>query len=596
MFTIDFEPIGRRGSFSPDLSLLECAQNSGIELVSICGGAGTCERCKVQVVEGQVSPPTEVEKASLSIVEIQEGYRLACQAHPLTNIKLLVPPESLTAPGRTQVEGMEVKAEVDPPVRGIEVFLSPPSLESPIDDSTNLWNALASQGYKPGKIDLTVLQELPQLLRQHNWRIAIGLREDEVVYVSSPGAHWLGLAIDLGTTKIAGYVIDMQSGATLASRGIMNPQISYGDDIISRIDYANRTAENRTHLQSILIEALNRLITDLCASIGAQTSAVVEAVIVGNTVMHHLLIGLPVSQLGASPYVPVTTQALELKARDLGLLIAPGAYVHTLPILAGYVGADHTAILLATRLPECKGATLAIDIGTNTEICLNYNGKLTSVSCASGPAFEGAHIRFGMRAAPGAIEHVRITGEQVEIQTIGGESPAGICGSGLVDAIAQMRIQGILDRGGKIAAHPRVRRKAQQAEFILAERPGLEPITISQQDVREIQLAKAAIRAGIQTLVKAAGISECDLDQVMLAGAFGTYIDVKSAVDIGMLPDLPIERFKQVGNAAGTGARLALISIKERILAQDIARKVGYLELAKVHGFSRTFANATFLE
>ena len=432
--------------------------------------------------------------------------------------------------------------------------------------------------------------------RQHHGRIAAALKSDEVVGISSSGTHWLGLAVDLGTTKIAGYLIDMESGLTLASTGILNPQISCGDDIISRIDYANRSEENRSRLQLILIEALNNLITNLCAMIGAQTSAVVETVVVGNTVMHHLLMGLSVKQLGESPYVPVTTQALEIKASDLGLQIAPGAYIHTLPIIAGYVGADHTAMLLATRLPDFNGAGLAIDIGTNTEICLNYNGKLTSVSCASGPAFEGAHIRFGMRAAPGAIEHVRITGDQVEFQTIGREHPSGICGSGLVDAIAQLRIRGILERSGKFAAHPRVRRKEQQTEFLLADRGELEPITISQQDVREVQLAKAAIRAGIQVLVKSAGISESDLDQVILAGAFGNYIDVRSALDIGMLPALPVDRFKQVGNAAGTGARLALISIKERLLAQDIARKVGYLELAKVPGFSRTFTNATFLE
>jgi uncharacterized 2Fe-2S/4Fe-4S cluster protein (DUF4445 family) len=321
----------------------------------------------------------------------------------------------------------------------------------------------------------------------------------------------------------------------------------------------------------------------------------VEAVVVGNTAIHHLFLGLPVKQLGLSPYVPAVDSALDIKAREIGLYIAPGAYVHLLPNIAGYVGADHVAMLLATRLAETNGITLAIDIGTNTEICLNHKGKMTSVSCASGPAFEGAHIKFGMRAAPGAIEHVRLEDEVLEIQTIAGEPPVGICGSGLLDVVAQMRRNQILDRGGKMTQHPLVRDRDGRAEFVLAKRPGLEDITISQKDVRELQLAKAAIHLGIQALVEAEGLSENDLEGVIIAGAFGTFIDVESAITIGMLPDLPLERFKQVGNAAGTGARLALISSGERRKAQQIAERDGYIELAKMPNFNRKFAQATYL-
>jgi uncharacterized 2Fe-2S/4Fe-4S cluster protein (DUF4445 family) len=277
------------------------------------------------------------------------------------------------------------------------------------------------------------------------------------------------------------------------------------------------------------------------------------------------------------------------------LKIASGAYVHLLPNIAGYVGADHVAMLLATRLADADQTVLAIDIGTNTEICLTHKGNMTSVSCASGPAFEGAHIKFGMRAAPGAIEHVRLDEDRLEIQTIGGEEPVGICGSGLLDVVAQLRLNDIVERGGKMVTHPLVKMRDGKPEFVLAERPGLESVTLLQKDVRELQLAKAAIRLGIQALVEAEGLEENNIERVIIAGAFGTFVDVKSAIVIGMLPDLPLERFTQVGNAAGTGARLALISKTERERANEIARQDDYIELAKIPNFNRKFAEATYL-
>jgi uncharacterized 2Fe-2S/4Fe-4S cluster protein (DUF4445 family) len=275
--------------------------------------------------------------------------------------------------------------------------------------------------------------------------------------------------------------------------------------------------------------------------------------------------------------------------------MAPGGYVHMLPNIAGYVGADHVAMLLAIEMHKKEGVTLALDIGTNTEICLNRGGQMKSVSCASGPAFEGAHIQFGMRAAQGAIEHVRLSGERLEIQTIGGGEPAGICGSGLLDGIAQMLQNGVIDSTGRMLDHALVRNRNGRKEFVLVERPGEEAITISQKDVRELQAAKAAIRLGIQALVEDAGIVEADIDRVIIAGAFGSYIDVQSAVAIGMLPPLPLERFQQVGNAAGTGARLALISQEKRRTAGAIAARDGYIELACIPDFNAKFAAATVM-
>jgi uncharacterized 2Fe-2S/4Fe-4S cluster protein (DUF4445 family) len=389
--------------------------------------------------------------------------------------------------------------------------------------------------------------------------------------------------------------VDLAAGQTLASKGQMNPQIAYGEDLVTRIVAASKSPADAAKLQTLLTDALNQLAVDLCAESGADPQNIVDAVVVGNTAIHHLFLRLPVKQLGLAPYIPTTRAAVDIKAREIDLKLAPGAYLHLLPNVAGYVGADHVAMLLATRIAQAEKTTLAIDIGTNTEICLNHKGKLTSVSCASGPAFEGAHIKFGMRAAPGAIEHVRLENDRLEIQTIGGEAPIGICGSGLLDIVAQLRLNNIVDRQGRMGANARVSVNEGVTAFILAERDGQEPVILSQKDVRELQLAKSAIRVGIQALVAAEGLEESDIEQVIIAGAFGTFIDVESAITIRMLPPLPLERFSQVGNAAGTGARLALISMAQRAEAERIARLDGYIELASVPNFQRKFAEATYL-
>lgn len=352
-------------------------------------------------------------------------------------------------------------------------------------------------------------------------------------------------------------------------------------------------------MRKLVVEALNKLARDLCTKADAKLEQIAEEVIVGNTAMHHLLLGLPVEQLTYIPFVPAVRQALDIKARDVGLHIAPGAYVHLLPNIAGFVGADHVAMLLATEVGRANGLSVALDIGTNTEVCLVSDGKMTSVSCASGPAFEGGHIKDGMRAASGAIERLQLVNDEVKYQTIDGTPPVGLCGSGIIDALAQLYLNGIVDEKGRIRNdHPRVRTHEGQREFVIVseeERNGRSAITITQQDVRELQLAKAAIQTGIQVLLEAEGRSEKEIKQVIIAGAFGTYIDVSSAVVIGMLPSLPLDRFRQVGNAAGAGARLALTSCSKRAEAQTIARRVGYIELATFPHFMQTFVEATYM-
>jgi uncharacterized 2Fe-2S/4Fe-4S cluster protein (DUF4445 family) len=598
--TIDFEPVGRRGKCQKNESLLACARRLGIGINSICGGKGTCHACKVQILRGTVSKRTPSEYEAFTPQELKEGWRLACQTYPTSDCRIAVPAESMTTPQRVQVEGLEVNVSVEPPVRVYGLQLAAPSLETPQADADRLLGALNERHkLRCIKVDIGALRTISDQLRSWKWRTQAVVRDGEVIAIISSESRQLGLAIDLGTTKIAGYLVDLRDGRTLAAKGMMNPQIGYGEDIISRIATAVQTPDNAAVLQNLAVEAINELCADLCTEAGAKPEEILEAVVVGNTAMHHLFLHLPVKQLVLSPFVPAVSRALEVKAGELRLNIAPGAYVHLLPNIAGFVGADHVSMLLATDAWQTKETTVALDIGTNTEVSLIYRGKIVATSCASGPAFEGGHVKYGMRAAAGAIEHLRISGDKIQYQTIDGASPIGICGSGILDALAQLYLAKIIDEGGRIMDNrARVRTYKGQREFILVskeERRGKPAITITQHDVRELQLAKAAIRTGIQILLETSGCTEDDIKQVIIAGAFGTYIDMSSAVTIGMLPPLPLNHFRQVGNAAGTGARLALISLESRAKAQAIASRVRYIELASSPNFQPTFMQASYL-
>ncbi len=599
-YTIDFQPVGRRGQCHDNESLLACAQRVGVGISNVCGGKGTCRSCRVRVLSGTVSEPTSGELEEFSPQELRDGWRLACQAYPQSNCKLDVPPESMTAPQRTQVEGLEVEVHPEPPVRAYHLQLTAPSLSDLQADADRLLQTLNQQHrLHCGRVDIDVLRVLSTRLRLWDWECQASVRGDEVVALSPWPGHHLGLAVDLGTTKIAGYLVDLDDGRTLAAKGVMNPQIGYGEDIISRISGVVKSPEQGLQMQMTVVEALNGLIADLCARVGADEEEIVEAVVVGNTAMHHLFLGLPVSQLALAPFVPAVSSAVDIKAGDLGLHIARGAYVHTLPNIAGFVGGDHIAMLLATEVWQAEGPVVALDIGTNTEVSLVRDGEITAVSCASGPAFEGGHIKDGMRAVSGAIERLRIINDRVQYQTIDETPPVGICGSGILDAMAQLYLAGIITKTGRMAGnHPCIQTDNKQRRFVLVseeERDGQTAVVITQSDIRELQLAKAAIRTGIQVLLETSGCSEEQIRQVIIAGAFGSYIDVSSAVAIGMLPSLPLDRFRQVGNAAGTGARLALVSLSRRTEAQTIASRVRYVELASAPGFMQTFIQAGYL-
>ena len=498
------------------------------------------------------------------------------------------------------MEGPEVSTDIESSISSYHIKTSSPSLSDLRADDKRIIETMNHQHKLNCKsIDIGVLQNLSSSLRSWNWETQVSLRDNEVIAVNPWPSRQLGLAIDLGTTTIAGYLLDIGTGETLATKGIINPQISFGEDIVSRITYAMKTPAKAIELQQTVVRAINQLVTDLCNKTNTKSKEILETVIVGNTVMHHLLLNLTVEQLAVSPFIPAAGKALDIKARDIGLCIAPGAYVQLLPNIAGFVGADHVAMLLATEeIWKDENLVIALDIGTNTEISLIDNGEISSVSCASGPAFEGAHIKNGMRATDGAIERVQLINDQVKYETIGGVPPIGLCGSGILDAVAQLRLAGVINRDGRMNDHRRVRAHGKQHEFVLVnkeEQDNSQAITITQKDVREIQLAKGAILSAINVLLQKKGCPEKKLKKVIISGAFGSYINVMSALSIGMLPLLPLDHFQQVGNAAGIGAKIALLSNNKRAEAQAIAQRAPYIELAAAPNFEKIFLQATYL-
>jgi len=595
---IDMEPVGRRVQVEAGSTLLAAAQKAGVELIAICGGAGTCNSCLVRLVSGELSPPTLVETEALDREEIEAGYRLACQAVPLSSARIYIPPDSLTTPQRLQIEGLETEVALDPVIKTVDLKIEPPSLKDLRADTTRLNDALVKQGLEAAEIPLPVLTRLSESLRARDWSVRLALRRGEIITCLEPENSPLGLALDIGTTSLAAYLVDLTIGRALAKSGAMNPQIAYGEDVISRILFA-RSEGGREKLQTTLIEAVNGLVQGLCEEANVSKERIVEAVAVGNTAMHHLFAGLPVEQLGGAPYVPAVSDPLDFRSCEIGMDLAPGACIHLPSNIAGFVGADHVAVLLANDIGKSSGRVVALDIGTNTEITLVSEGRLLSCSCASGPAFEGAHIHDGMRAAPGAIERVWIEGEKIHLQTIKNQPPVGICGSGILDAVAEMVGAGIINKSGRMEKDSPLVRTNQdnQAEFVLAPSSisahGRD-IIITRKDINEIQLAKAAIRAGIEILLKEAGIGFSELDEFIVAGAFGTYLDIKSTIRTGMFPPLPVSRFRQVGNAAGIGAKQMLVSAVKRRDAVEIAGKVEYIELTIHPDYMKTFLNAMY--
>jgi len=596
-FTVKFSPIGKRVIENRPRLLLDIAREAGVGLKSLCGGKGKCGKCKVMV--NPVNEATAIEKKLFTQDEIEEGYRLACCTTVREDTQVYIPPSSITEEQKLQIWGKEIEVKPSPPVRKFFLKLTKATLSDVRPDFQRIREELKRKyDVKVESTDSKVLNIIGPTLRDSDWSITAIVRGSEIIGVE-PGNRTkesLGIAIDLGTSKIAFYLVDLLTGKSINIYGITNPQIAYGEDVLSRIHYAGNTRTNLKKLKSEVLKAINLAIKKICRESKVERGDILEATLVGNTAMHHIFLGLPVKQLGLAPFTMATNEPLEIKAREVSLEIYPGGYIYLPPPIAGFVGSDHLAMLIASEIERKEGNLIAIDIGTNTEIALKTKGRIISCSCASGPAFEGAHIKHGMRAAPGAIERVNIDSKSltVNVATIDDRAPLGICGSGILDGISEMLRVGIIDSSGKInSGYKGVRRikRGKSLEFLLAKK-GRREITITQQDVSEIQLAKGAIRTGIEILLEEAGVKTQDIDGVIVAGAFGTYIDPLKAVRIGMFPEIDIGKFNQVGNAAGIGAKAILISKKLRQETNQLAKRVKYLELATHSNFFEHFTSA----
>jgi len=593
--TLRFPDMNREIASHSAESIFQSARRGGVRIVGACGGRGTCGTCVVRIVEGEVSyaqvqdlPDDAGEEAAGTERKAPRKNRKwvrACQVSVRGDCTVEIAPRSLAPVVRAEVEtGEREVLPLDPMVASVDIRVPEATLADPVADSDRVMHALDGRARS---IDIAAARQLPRALRDNGWSVRARLHGRELIGFAEIGSPTLGLAVDLGTTNAAAFLVDLETGVRLASLGIENPQVAWGADLISRINYAIRTPAGGAELRTAAITALNALAHDLCHAVRASTENIVDVVICGNTAMHHLLLDLPVYQLGRAPFVAAVREDVNVKARDLGLNACPGAYVHIAPNVGGFVGGDHVTALLATEDRWARATTsLVMDIGTNTEISLIHRGEFLSASCPSGPALEGGHISCGMRAAEGAIERVGVdAGGNITVQVIGGKEPVGLCGSGVLDALATLNRAGIVDSRGRVAGnHPAVREEEGKRFAVLA--PGVH---FTQDDVRAVQLAKSAIRTGVELLLREAGLQERDIERFIIAGAFGAYIDVKSGVDIGLFPTLPTERFEQVGNAAGIGVRQMLASRLARARAAELATRCRYVELSSIADFQKVF-------
>jgi uncharacterized 2Fe-2S/4Fe-4S cluster protein (DUF4445 family) len=613
---IIFQPSGQRGRVEEGKNLLEVSRELGVDIESVCGGKKTCGKCKVRVLEGfferhgiqsrteHLSPLTSEEKKFLTDEELSEGYRLACATQVQGDALIHVPEESR---GGKQVVRKEVtlrKIELNPAVRVHTAKLEKPTLADPLGDYERLTAGLKSQhgliGLRAGR---DVLARLPRALRDGNWEVSVAVWMNREILRVVPGGSMkcFGLAVDIGTTTVAGYLCNLATGEVAATHSFMNPQVAYGEDVMSRVTYIMTHENGLEELHREIIGAMNEIVSHVCEKAEICPDDILELCVVGNTVMHHLFLNITPVGVGVSPFVPAVQSALDVKAKELGIAVNDSANVHVLPNEAGFVGADNVGVLIAEAPYQKDEMQLIIDIGTNGEILVGNRDRLLAASCATGPALEGAHIKFGMRAAPGAVERVTINPEtfKVEYKIIAGEDhqlARGICGSGIIDAIAEMFRAGVIEKSGRINKSLTTSRLIQDGktrEFVLVPKEETaigRDITITAGDVRAVQLAKGAIYAGSKILMRKLGVEK--VDRVVLAGAFGTYIDRTCAMVMGMFPDCPIENVIAVGNAAGDGARMALLDVNKRREAEEQARRVEYVELTLEKEFEREFVEA----
>ncbi len=619
-----FQPSGRRGYIEDGTTIADASRQLGVELESICGGQATCGKCKVRIEEGffhrhgidssveHLSPIEEREKKFFEKHSELEGYRLSCVTTIHGDVVIFVPEESRKGKQVVRKAATEREIEVNPAVRQYYVELVPATLEDALGDWERLQAALEYEyGLSGLEIDYRAVRSLQDTVRKGDWKITVSVWMGKEVIALEPGLveESYGLAVDIGTTTVAGYLCELSSGKLLATDSMMNPQVTFGEDVMSRISYAISQEDGLKRMNDAIIGGLNRLAGQVAAQAGVKRRDIVDMTMVGNTAMHHIFMNICPEHIGKAPFAPALHASIDIKARDLGLKIEEGAYVHVLPIEAGFVGADNVGVLIAEEPYNCDDMTLIIDIGTNGELVLGNKEKLISSSCATGPAFEGAHIKLGIRAAPGAIERVQIDAETKEprYKVIGNEQwsdeaeglgARGICGSGIIDVVAQMFRTEVISRNGRLNFEldsARMRTSEEGLEYVLAwadETAIGHDIVVNQSDIRAVQLAKGAMYAGAKLMMHRLGIET--LDRVILAGAFGSYIDKTQAMIMGLFPDCDPESVHAVGNAAGDGARIALLNVGKRKKASEIARQVEYVELTVEEDFEKQFAQAMY--
>ena len=622
---IVFTPSGRQGRVPRGTPVLTAARQLGVDIDSVCGGRAMCGRCQVDIGVGHfakhgitagadcVDAVTAVETRYADKRGLAAGRRLSCQARLCADAVIDVPPESQVHNQlvRKQADGRNIA--MDPVVRLCYVAVREPDMHDPSGDLRRLIDAVGDQW--PDRVsgaiscDFHILRDLQTILRQGDWHVTVALRDGNRIIAVWPGLKdkIAGIAIDVGSTTMSAHLCDMVTGAVLASTGAMNPQIRFGEDLMSRVSYGIMNPGGAADMTKAVIDGVQGLIDGAVAAAGLDVADVVEMVLVGNPVMHHLLIGVDPVELGGAPFALAVDQAIDVPARDLGVRVNAGARAYLLPCIAGHVGADAAAVVLAEAPQKSDLMTLIVDVGTNAEIIVGNADRLLAASSPTGPAFEGAQISSGQRAAPGAIERVRIdrTTLAPRFAVIGSDlwsdSPdfdaaiaqsgvTGICGSGIIEVIAEMYLAGIVTAdgvidGSKAAINPRIEADGRTFRYRLTD-----TVAVTQNDIRAIQLAKAALYAGFRLLMDKINIRK--IDRVVLAGAFGTHIDPKYAMVLGMIPDCLLEHVRAAGNAAGTGARMALLNQAARREIEAVVRRIEKIETAVEPSFQDHFVKA----
>jgi len=602
------DPGARRTlAVTPGTTVLRAAHEAGVDVEAVCGGRGRCTSCRVKLVEGRLPPPTLADEVQLGDDLVREGYRLACQWPVDDPLVLQVAPplderafQILGAgPGASRAAGLVIDSGV---VKQVVKVALPREEHHQTSDVEQL---AAAVGLAPRDVGRSVLAGLPAALREDGGTVTVTTFAGRVVAVEhgDTSAMRFGLAVDVGTTTVVTTLVELESGEQLASVSSLNPQSVFGGDLMSRIAFAQFNPANLRKLTTRILGLLNRHVEHVCRESGVLPKWIHKAVVVGNTCMHHLLLGIDPSYVGLAPYAPVMRHPLVLPARELFLKISPEAPVCFLPIVAGFVGADAVAVALATRLDTGDALRVAVDIGTNGEVLLGSRERMWACSAPAGPALEGAQIRCGMRGAAGAIDRVEI-GDDVRVHTIADAAPQGVCGSGIIDLVAGLLDAGVVDVTGLIQVEardrlpPRLRdrvvMRGEERQFVVlraGERGAQREIVLTQDDVRQVQLAKGAIASGVSMLLHVAGVPPERVSELMLAGGFGNYVSIRSALRIGLVPPLPPERIRYVGNAASLGAQLALLSEAERARAGGIAAAIEHVSLAAHPDFEQIFVD-----